>query len=86
MKTPPDNLFNDRLLASIYDDFDPDRSDLIPYINMVDEFQVKDIADLGCGTGVFALLLAEKGLSVTAIDPATGSIEVAKYKPGAEKV
>lgn len=86
MNSKPDKIFDDPLLASIYDDFDSDRSDLLPYVEMAVEFGAKSIADFGCGTGVFALLLAKKSFSVIGIDPAVGSINVAKAKPGAERV
>jgi SAM-dependent methyltransferase len=42
--------------------------------------------DIGCGTGTFALLLASRGLAVTAVDPAAGMLGVARAKPGAEQV
>ena len=39
-----------------------------------------------CGTGTFAVLLAERGFEVTGVDPAAGSLRVARSKPGAERV
>ncbi len=42
--------------------------------------------DIGCGTGVFALLLAEVGITVTGIDPALASVDVARGKPGSQRV
>lgn len=42
--------------------------------------------DIGCGTGVFALLLADRGIEVTGVDPARASIDVARAKPGGERV
>jgi SAM-dependent methyltransferase len=44
------------------------------------------VLDVGCGTGTFALLLADHGLDVTGVDPARGSLEVARAKPGSERV
>lgn len=86
MNSKPDKLFDDPILASIYDDFDDDRSDLLPYVAMAKEFGAKSIADLGCSTGVLALLLAKEGYLVIGVDPAEGSIRVAKTKPCAEQV
>ena len=42
--------------------------------------------DVGCGTGTFALLLAEGGYDVTAVEPARASLDVARDKPGAARV
>jgi SAM-dependent methyltransferase len=53
---------------------------------MVNEFGARSVLDLGCGTGVFALLLAERGVEVIGVDPAGASLDVARAKPGAERV
>jgi SAM-dependent methyltransferase len=81
-----DAIFNDRRLVDIYDPLDPDRSDLDAYLALIDEFGVLSILDIGCGTGTFACLLARRGKVVTGIDPAAASVEVARRKPGAERV
>ena len=82
----PDAAFDDPRLAAIYDALDPDRSDLDAYLAMVAEFGARSVLDLGCGTGVFALMLAERGIEVIGVDPAGASLEVARAKPGAERV
>jgi SAM-dependent methyltransferase len=64
----------------------PDRSDLDAYVAMVDEFGARSVLDIGCGTGTLACLLARRGLSVTAVDPAGASLAVAGTKPGADRV
>lgn len=81
-----DPIFAEPRLAEVYDPLDPDRSDLDAYTGMVEEFGVRSVLDIGCGTGTFACLLARRGLAVTALDPAGGSLEVARAKPGAELV
>jgi SAM-dependent methyltransferase len=81
-----DAIFEERRLAELYDPLDPDRSDLDVYAAMVDEFGAASVLDIGCGTGTFACLLARRGLSVTAVDPAGASLEIARAKPGADRV
>lgn len=82
----PDAIFDDPRLAPLYDLFNVDRSDLDAYVSIADEFDARRILDVGCGTGVLALMLAERGREVTGVDPAAASLEVARSKPGADKV
>jgi SAM-dependent methyltransferase len=82
----PDAVFDDPRLAPLYDSLDPDRTDLDAYVLIADEFGARKVLDVGCGTGVFALMLAARGHGVVAVDPAAASIDVARSKPGAEKV
>ncbi|TWP38314.1 class I SAM-dependent methyltransferase [Leekyejoonella antrihumi] len=81
-----DAIFGDPRLAALYDVFDGARDDLDPYAAIVSELGAASVLDLGCGTGSFALLLAERGVEVTGIDPAGASLDVARGKPGAERV
>jgi SAM-dependent methyltransferase len=73
-------------LAELYDPFDPDRSDLDVYADIVHELGARSVLDVGCGTGTFALMLGAEGIEVTGVDPDDGSITVAQRKPGAERV
>ena len=82
----PDPAFDEPRLAAIYDALDPDRSDLDAYVAMIDEFGARSVLDLGCGTGTFALLLADRGVEVIGVDPAGASLDVARAKPGADRV
>ncbi len=82
----PDTAFTDPRLAALYDPLDPDRSDLDVYAAIADEFGSRSVLDIGCGTGTFACLLAERGLAVTGLDPAAASLELARRKPGADRV
>lgn len=81
-----DPIFSDIRLARIYDDFDGDRNDLIPYIKIVKDFKANSAIDLGCGTGSLAILLEKEGINVTGVDPAKASIDVAQSKPNAGKI
>ncbi len=81
-----DAAFGEPRLADIYDALDLDRSDLDAYLAMADEFAARDVLDVGCGTGTFACLLAERGINVVGLDPAAASLEVARRKPGADRV
>ncbi|MET8514465.1 class I SAM-dependent methyltransferase [Streptomyces sp. NPDC005077] len=81
-----DECFRHPRLAAIYDLLDPDRSDLDAYVRMTKEFGARRVLDIGCGTGVLALLLADRGIEVVGVDPAGASIDVARSKPGSERV
>jgi SAM-dependent methyltransferase len=81
-----DECFRHPRLAAIYDALDPDRGDLDPYLRMAEEFGARRVLDLGCGTGVFALLLAARGIEVVGVDPARASLDVARSRPGGERV
>lgn len=82
----PDAVFADPRLARVHDPLDPDRSDLEVYVAMAEEFGARGVLDIGCGTGTFALMLAGRGLTVTGVDPAAASLEVARAKPDAAAV
>ncbi|ARU51928.1 SAM-dependent methyltransferase [Cellulosimicrobium cellulans] len=82
----PDAIFDEPRLAALYDPLDPDRSDLDAYAAIVDELGARRVLDVGCGTGTFACLLARRGVEVVGVDPAGASLDVARSKPGADRV
>jgi SAM-dependent methyltransferase len=81
-----DPSFEHPRLAAVYDPLDPDRSDLDVYLAIAREFGAARVLDIGCGTGTFAFLLADAGIEVVAVDPAGSSLDVARGKPGADRV
>ena len=81
-----DPHFVDPRLAAIYDDLDPDRSDLDLYMFILEEFHARSVLDVGCGTGTLACRLAGLGFQVTGVDPAQASLDVARQKHGSERV
>ncbi|MEU9955912.1 class I SAM-dependent methyltransferase [Streptomyces sp. NPDC050982] len=81
-----DEAFGHPRLAAIYDALDPDRSDLDAYVGIAEEFGARQVLDIGCGTGVFALLLADRGVQVVGVDPAQASLDIARAKPGGERI
>lgn len=82
----PDQIFEHPRLVAIYDALEGDRDDLDVYVSAAETSYARRVLDIGCGTGSLALRLAAQGLAVTALDPAAGSLDVARRKPGAEQV
>ena len=83
----PDVIFGHPRVAAVYDALDPDRSDLDEYVRIVaDELSSISVLDIGCGTGVFAVLLAARGMRVVGVDPAAASIAIARARPGGHAV
>ena len=81
-----DDGFEHPRLAAIYDALEADRSDLDVYVGIAEELGVQRVVDVGCGTGTFALLLADRGFEVTGVDPSLASLDVARAKRGADRV
>ncbi|WP_432536501.1 class I SAM-dependent methyltransferase [Kineococcus arenarius] len=71
-----DEEFRDPRLARLYDALDSDRSDLDAYLALAEELHARRVLDVGCGTGTFGLLLAQRGYEVIGVDPAVASVQV----------
>ncbi len=85
-RTMPDPIFADTRLARLYDAFDGSRIDLNAYLAIIHDLGVGTLLDVGCGTGTLALLATAVGVTVTGVDPAAASVEVARSKPRADEV
>lgn len=72
--------------AHVVDVFDAERGDLDVYVAIARELGARRVVDVGCGTGTLAVMLAAEGFAVTALDPARASVDIARGKPGAERV
>jgi ubiquinone/menaquinone biosynthesis C-methylase UbiE len=79
------DVFDDPLLASVYDDLDPWAASDEFYLGLAREIGGA-ILDLGCGTGRLACRIAAEGLEVVGADPAEGMLGVARSRPGTEAV
>ena len=81
-----DAIFAHPTLARIYDAFDGDRDDLDLYVDLIGEHEARHVLDIGCGTGSLAVLLAGNGITVTGVEPAAASLDVARDKDAAGQV
>lgn len=78
--------FESPSLVELYEAFNPwGRSDDF-FLSVANEQPGSDVLDLGCGTGQLTMQLAEAGHTVTGIEPARASLNVARRKPRAERV
>lgn len=69
-----DAIFEHPALVAVYDAFEEPRDDLDLYVEIAGELNATSLLDLGCGTGVLARHLAQRGLRVVGIDPAAESL------------
>jgi SAM-dependent methyltransferase len=82
-----DALFGEPRLAAIYDLVEGERRvDLDHYLAIAAELGARSLLDVGCGTGILACRAASQGMDVTGVDPAAASLDVARAKPGADRV
>ncbi|TDS85445.1 class I SAM-dependent methyltransferase [Nesterenkonia aurantiaca] len=74
---------SDPELVAIYDVENSGGWDHEFYLELAEELGAEHVADIGCGTGVFGILLAEHGIEVTGVDPSAAMIDVARSRSGA---
>lgn len=79
------DVFDDPLLASVYDDLNPWAPSDEFYLGLAREVDGA-VLDLACGTGMLACRIAADGGAVVGVEPAAGMLEVARARPGAEAV
>ncbi len=70
----------DPRLAAVYDTECTGRDDHDFYLALADELGAGTVVDVGCGTGVFAVDLARRGLAVIGVDPAVPMLEIARRR------
>lgn len=78
--------FTDPRLVALYDLWGPSRPDLAFYLGLAAELSASSVVDVGCGTGLLACELARRGHEVTAVDPSPAMLDVARVRPGGERV
>ncbi|MGJ9373054.1 class I SAM-dependent methyltransferase [Nesterenkonia sp. CF4.4] len=71
---------SDPELVAIYDVENSGGWDHEFYLELAEELGAGHVADIGCGTGVFGILLAEHGIAVTGVDPSAAMIDVARTR------
>ena len=81
-----DNLhYADSRLVALYDTENMGDHDWMFYEERIGE-SPKRVADVGCGTGAFAVRLAAAGHTVVGVDPAPAMLDFARRRPGGERV
>lgn len=78
--------FSDPRLVELYDTLNPFAADTEFYLRLAVELQAASIVDVGCGTGLLACELAERGHRVIGVDPSSAMLDVARRRPGSERV
>lgn len=74
------------MIPLVYDQLNSCRIDEEFFVSLLDNLNVKNLADLGCGTGRLSTRFSEMGLRTTGIDPNAKAIEQAKLKEYADQV
>lgn len=80
----PDTIYTDRTLAALYDSLNPAGPDTDFYCQLPQE--PCRILDLGCGTGLLAVMLSALGHQLTGVDPAAAMLDIARRRMGGERV
>ncbi|MEM7325720.1 MAG: class I SAM-dependent methyltransferase [Actinomycetota bacterium] len=76
----------DPRIAARYDVDNPDGPDHDFYRALVHRVDPEVVVDLGCGTGILTVTLVSAGRTVIGVDPDAGMLDVARNRPGSERV
>ncbi len=82
---PGEEVYDDPRLASLYDFLNPWTHQDDFYVARARELG-GPVLDVGCGTGLLAVAIAQTGLEVVGVEPAPGMIGVARSRTGSERV
>lgn len=77
--------YADPRLAAVYDTLNPPGADAAFYLDLAGD-RPRTVLDMGCGTGRLACDLAARGHQVTGADPAPAMLDIARSRPGGDKV
>lgn len=83
--------YENPVAARTYDLENSGRSDFDFYLDLAGELSRDSagdfaVLDIGCGTGALGVDLAEAGYRVTGVDPAQAMLDVARSRPGGDRV
>lgn len=79
-----DALYHDPRLADFYDLDNGWGDDTRSCLHLSEG--ATNVLDLGCGTGLLAAAIAERGALVTGVDPALAMLAIARQRPGGARV
>lgn len=78
--------YADPRLVALYDALCTHRRDTDFYLELAAELSASSVVDIGCGTGLLACDLAERGHAVIGVDPSPAMIGYARNRPGGDSV
>lgn len=76
----------DPRIVALYDGKNPDGPDHDYYRSLAVQPGVQRILDLGCGTGILTVTLAQEGREVVGMDPSPAMLDYARQRAGASEV
>ncbi len=80
------NEYTDPRLVALYDTVCAGREDTEFYLELATELSASTIVDVGCGTGLLACELADRGHRVIGVDPSGAMLGVARNRSGGDRV